>query len=236
MLLRKVLRTIGLSPGVVDYLVDKVLDLLSAGSPRKLDRFPYLLRDDFLSPAEQNFYHVLKDAVQDQIMICPKVSLGDLFCAESSDYGEYLSYTNKIDRKHVDFLLCHQRTTRPVVGVELDDASHRRADRKKRDEYVENVFAAAGLPLLRVRVKYSYDVAELRQLLGQKIREGMKAKPLEQTADTEQETQAPTCPTYGNAMVLRVAKHGPNLGGKFWGCSSYPRCRGTLQVEPDKYE
>jgi restriction system protein len=32
-------------------------------------------------------------------------------------------------------------------------------------------------------------------------------------------------------MVLRTAKQGPNAGSQFWGCSGYPRCRGTRKVE-----
>jgi hypothetical protein len=36
------------------------------------------------------------------------------------------------------------------------------------------------------------------------------------------------CPKCGKEMKLRTAKSGPNPGGQFWGCSSYPRCIGLL--------
>jgi restriction system protein len=39
--------------------------------------------------------------------------------------------------------------------------------------------------------------------------------------------QGPSCPTCGGAMVRRVAKRGANAGTEFWGCTSYPQCRGT---------
>lgn len=39
---------------------------------------------------------------------------------------------------------------------------------------------------------------------------------------------SPSCPTCGSAMVERVALRGKNAGNKFWGCSEYPKCRGTL--------
>lgn len=35
------------------------------------------------------------------------------------------------------------------------------------------------------------------------------------------------CPTCGAAMVRRTARRGAHAGGAFWGCSAYPRCRGT---------
>jgi len=56
---------------------------------------------------------------------------------------------NRIDRKHVDFLLCDPATMRPLLGVELDDASHQRRDREQRDRLMEQAFAAAELPLAR---------------------------------------------------------------------------------------
>ncbi len=41
----------------------------------------------------------------------------------------------------------------------------------------------------------------------------------------------PVCPRCGEAMVLRTAKRGTNLGGQFWGCSGYPECRSTRAVD-----
>ncbi len=35
------------------------------------------------------------------------------------------------------------------------------------------------------------------------------------------------CPDCGSDMVLRMAKRGPNAGNQFWGCSAYPKCKGT---------
>ncbi|MCA2999726.1 MAG: restriction endonuclease [Rhodocyclaceae bacterium] len=40
----------------------------------------------------------------------------------------------------------------------------------------------------------------------------------------------PNCPDCGSAMVARAAKHGLNAGGSFWGCSRYPKCRGTRAI------
>jgi restriction system protein len=38
------------------------------------------------------------------------------------------------------------------------------------------------------------------------------------------------CPRCGEAMVLRTAQQGPRAGSRFWGCSKYPRCRGTVEA------
>lgn len=38
---------------------------------------------------------------------------------------------------------------------------------------------------------------------------------------------APSCPRCGSAMVKRVARQGANEGKEFWGCATFPDCRGT---------
>jgi restriction system protein len=39
-----------------------------------------------------------------------------------------------------------------------------------------------------------------------------------------------TCPKCGSSMILRTAQKGANAGSQFWGCSKFPKCRGTLKV------
>ncbi|MGO9146735.1 MAG: restriction endonuclease [Desulfomonilia bacterium] len=39
------------------------------------------------------------------------------------------------------------------------------------------------------------------------------------------------CPLCGSAMVLRTAKKGPTAGSLFYGCSTYPKCKGTRPHE-----
>ncbi|CAB4203607.1 DNA topoisomerase, type IA, zn finger [uncultured Caudovirales phage] len=38
----------------------------------------------------------------------------------------------------------------------------------------------------------------------------------------------PKCPACGGMMMVRVAKVGKNAGQPFYGCCSFPDCRGTL--------
>ena len=41
------------------------------------------------------------------------------------------------------------------------------------------------------------------------------------------------CPRCHSAMRLRTATKGNNAGHKFWGCSKYPRCKGTRSYLPE---
>jgi hypothetical protein len=159
-------------------------------------------------------------------MVCPKIPLGDLFYVKTSDNSKYRTYTNKIDRKHLDFLLCDPKTMRPILGIELDDKSHQRKDRQDRDELVENIFKVTKLPLVRMPVKHTYSVTELNSLLQSYF----KDKPVTPSV-IEDETSIPKCPKCGSDMMLRTAKNGANAGSKFWGCRNYPNCRGILKFE-----
>ena len=39
------------------------------------------------------------------------------------------------------------------------------------------------------------------------------------------------CPKCGSPMVIRNSKNGVNLSKQFWGCSQYPKCKTTRQIE-----
>lgn len=227
-LLRSILKAIGLSQEAVDDVVDWIIDLLTdkEEDSKGKKEYPYATRRDFLSTAEHSFFMVLKNVVGDSAFISTKVSLGDLFYVKASDASKFRTYTNKIDRKHVDFLLCDAKTVKPILGIELDDKSHQRSDRQVRDEFVEHVFAAAHLPLLRVPVKPSYSTIQLARLLDAYLKPA-QTKPVEIIVEEKEDT-ALRCPKCGGEMVLRTAKSGPNQGGKFWGCKSYPNCRGIV--------
>jgi len=41
----------------------------------------------------------------------------------------------------------------------------------------------------------------------------------------------PNCPLCGKPMVIRTARKGQNACTQFWGCASYPSCKGTRPVE-----
>lgn len=121
-LLKKILKALGLSEERIEELIGWIQTWLSDDAEKKGKRqpqYPYRLRDDFLSPAEQNFHRVLQTVAADWALIAPKVSLGDLFYAQTGDYTQNRIYRNKIDRKHVDFLLYNPQSLQPILGIEL---------------------------------------------------------------------------------------------------------------------
>lgn len=130
-------------------------------------RLPYEKAGPLLTPAERSFYGVLDQAVDGQ-RVFAKVRLGDLLDVVRGTPRPRV-YRNKIDRKHVDFVLCNARTLVPELVIELDDRSHDRLDRQERDAFVDAALEAAGLPILHVAAKRAYIPTELRALLTSRL-------------------------------------------------------------------
>jgi hypothetical protein len=123
--------------------------------------------------------------------------------------------------------LCDPATMRPVLGIELDDASHQRPDRQTRDDLVDSVFEVAGLPLLGERARASYDVASLAERVSACAGSSMSSPPSPPAARGAT-VGPPSCAKCGVPMVLRTASRGDRKGERFWGCPNYPKCRETV--------
>ena len=208
-----------------------ILQLFTGKGHARSAAFPYRLKDDFLSPAELSFYHVLTSVVQGQLVVMGKVRLADIFYVTQKD--GYFSHFNRISQRHVDFLLCQPETMRPVVAIELDDASHNRRARKERDAFVDTLFRAASLPLLRVPVRRTYSAQEIAERLAPYLSGAAsvrKSPTLEVGAEQHNDATPPSCPKCGAPMVLRTVKKGPHQGKRFYGCTNFPNCRGILPL------
>ena len=95
--------------------------------------------------------------------IFPKVRLLDVLIVKA-EAGRQAAL-NRVQAKHLDFLLCERGTFRPVLALELDDSSHQRPARKARDAFVEEVLEVIGLPALRFPVTRTYDPREIARLI-----------------------------------------------------------------------
>ena len=162
---------------------------------------------------------------------------------------------NRISSKHFDFVICHPEDLSVLMAVELDDSSHGNKSRFKRDRFLNEACRSSKLPLLRIKAARGYGIENIKesveQLLAlsslpaptelQSVQEGSGKKDesagssgmnsikdvvyVEQKDENSTASEIPLCPMCGTEMVLRVAKTGKNAGRKFWGCSSFPKCK-----------
>lgn len=137
---------------------------------------PYASRQVLLTKGEAAFFAPLTQAVAGRYLIMCKVRLADLVTCSDVDWRS--GFGGAISQKHVDFVLCESRTTRVVAAIELDDRSHERSDRKRRDDFLNRVLLAAGIAIIRIRAQAYYSVPDIRRHLDESLAEdGLDHQP-----------------------------------------------------------
>ncbi|MCA9031798.1 MAG: DUF2726 domain-containing protein [Planctomycetaceae bacterium] len=130
--------------------------------PQEAPSLPYERKPELLTKAERSFFGVLQQSVAGRYHVFVKVRLADLLNVRKGT-GKWQSHFNRIQSKHIDFVLCEKEQVTPLLAIELDDSSHQRRNRQERDAFLEEALAVADFPLLRIPVRASYNVNQLRQ-------------------------------------------------------------------------
>lgn len=197
-------------------------------------------RTPLFTPAERSFYGVLEQALGCDYRVLGKVRLGDIVKPAKGLLDKQRTIArNKLHQKHVDFVICNVNDLSVVGVVELDDKSHNREDRVKRDEFVDQALTDSKIPVIHIAAKNAYALPDIRARLGEAFTlqtappQTASAPPTQLTGlpAAQAEEVAPTCPKCAATMVKRQAKNGPHAGKFFWACSTYPNCRQVVAIE-----
>ncbi len=73
------------------------------------------------------------------------------------------------------------------------------------------------------------DVTDLSDLSGG--RDGTASELISILIEKSNEQEVPECPKCNSRMAYRKAGKGKNKGKVFWGCTKFPACRGTREIE-----
>jgi very-short-patch-repair endonuclease len=150
---------------VVGILIAFKLMMAQRGEPVGI-----VSRGVLFSAAERSFLGVLEQALDSRYRVFAKVHLGDLVKPDIAlDAGRRTAALNRINRNHVDFVVCTASELALVGVLELDGPLHGREERAARDEFVTQALAVAGIPVLRFPPKKGYTVQEVRSRLAEMI-------------------------------------------------------------------
>ena len=111
--------------------------------------------DTLLTPREQHFFTaLLRHTSRKRWLLCPQVRVADI--ATLSPHIRPRSRTwwqlfRMASQWHCDVVIVDIHTFAIIGAVELDDASHQKKHRIRRDILLEEVLRQAGIPLLRDR-------------------------------------------------------------------------------------
>lgn len=204
----------------------------------------YESRSILFTPAERSFLGVLEQALDSRYRVFAKVRLGDLVKpVKGLDAGKRSAAMNRINQKHVDFVICTASELSPVGVLELDDHSHERGDRVARDKFVDQVLASAGIPVLNFPARKGYAVQYVRTRLAEMMHTDAKssavstAVPLSAAPDLLADGRGvisgsalPLCPNCSAVMVQLTSLKGQTEGTSFWSCSAFSGCGQVMEL------
>lgn len=135
----------------------KVKDLVSNYN-EKYEKVDYLLTKN-----ELKFYRILRQVTNklDYSLFC-QVSLYEI--VKSKNYKDF----NKIKSKSIDFVIT-QENCKILLCIELDDKSHEKTKRIKRDDFVNQLFKDLDIKLLRIPVQNFYNMEELENKIKENL-------------------------------------------------------------------
>ena len=116
-----------------------------------IERLPYR-KKYLLTKNEYWFYKNLKEIADKYgYAILAKIRFADLVEVNGeAGKSEYMKYFGKIKAKHIDFILCKKENLYPELLIELNDNSHKKEDRIKRDEFVKKIADKVGYQMIFV--------------------------------------------------------------------------------------
>ena len=94
------------------------------------------------------FYQILQECISGCVII-PQAHFS-MFLEHRIKGQNWKAAFSRINGKSVDFLICNNEM-KPLFAVELDDSTHNRLERQKRDIFVNSIMNNANMPLLRFK-------------------------------------------------------------------------------------
>lgn len=126
-------------------------------NPNQNKNFTYKKKKYFMTKNEYELFNKLKLATQErQLIVQPQVNLATVI----EKVGEY-KYQNELYR-NLDFCIFNKSYC-PILAIELNDETHKQADRAKRDYKVREILKTAGLPLLTLYTDKTNEVDYIKK-------------------------------------------------------------------------
>jgi len=137
---------------------------------KKRKSFRYEKIPSLFTKSELKFLRVLDASVGKEFRVFGKIRIADVLKPQKGlNKKTWAQNFWRIANKHFDYVLCDTKTLSPVCAIELNDKSHDRADRKKRDVDVSMICKSANFPIVWISLSSSYSQKELRNTILKEI-------------------------------------------------------------------
>lgn len=116
-----------------------------------------------LTQNELKFYKLLKNITEkNNLNVFSQVALYEIIKSKN------IKYFNKIKSKTIDFVITDVNC-KIKLCIELDDPTHIKENRQKRDKFVDNLFKELNIKLIRIPVQSYYKLNELENKIKESL-------------------------------------------------------------------
>lgn len=116
-----------------------------------------------LTQNELKFYKLLKSITdKNNLNLFSQVALYEIIKSKN------IKYFNKIKSKTIDFVITDVNC-KIKLCIELDDPTHIKENRQKRDKFVDNLFKELNIKLIRIPVQGYYNLSELENKIKESL-------------------------------------------------------------------
>lgn len=123
----------------------------------------YIKKEYLLTQTELKFYKLLKQITDElNLIICPQVTLYQI--VQNKNFKDF----NKIQNKSIDFVIT-EPNLKIKLCIELDDYTHKKAKRTKRDDFINKLFNDLELKLIRIPVQNYYNLENLKNKIEESL-------------------------------------------------------------------
>ncbi len=170
--------------GGLVVILSMIFLILQRPKGKNKQSYNYSSRANLTSKTETLFYHALCEAVGGRYIVFSKVRIADVLTPKKGIYNRahWQRAFNLIAQKHFDFVLCDPEDLSFKYVIELDDKSHDRKDRQRRDAFVGEACTSAALPLIRFRAASNYSAKEIKKKLFPKEKNQASTEKVSESA------------------------------------------------------
>lgn len=126
----------------------------------------YLMLTSPMTKTELIFCKELKSITDKyNLLIIPQIQLQKIFKVYNK---KDISSFNKIKAKSIDFAIVDNNYNYKMF-IELDDYTHNKSNRVKRDIFVNELFKKHNYKLIRIKVQNNYNLEELENIIKEVV-------------------------------------------------------------------
>lgn len=139
--------------------------------------FPFTQKNSVFTLAEKNFLILLEQAVGPKYRVINRVKLADIVNIRNG-VSEKTSQKalNNANNKYVDFIICDRETMALKGAIDLVD-NNGKGYKVKKDWFVSGALEAASIPHVRIKVKATYTVSEIRDCVTSRFIKNFAPEP-----------------------------------------------------------